>query len=708
MSKLKIRRGPQANLSNIVLDDGEFALTTDNPQRLYVGIGGQKILLANANALGDMLKSIYDTDNDGIVDQAEKVEWSGVINKPGSFTPPVATPNVLGGIKVGSNLSATADGILSGNSNPESFIPKSERFVIANGQTTFNLTKGYYTPGSLAWSIYGFQQPKESITEISGTSFSIPSGLANGTEFEVQYIQTVNLEPYPYHKDEHLPGGADDLGLKPVALSGSYNDLSNRPTSMPANGGTASLLGNAVEVANYNTLAPSAIAQGSITPIKAQSSANSPWPNTTSGFLIQSNSVDSFHILIFRSGGDGWAYRSWYQGTWGAWRIWSTFDGNYNNLSNKPTSLPANGGNADTLNGKTGSYYDIPFVVGSQTVSTHAWVGVASELEALTDGLTIRYWLPTSGNGNNVTLDLTLKGGGTTGAIPCYYGGTSRLTTHFSAGMLIILTYVVNRSINGTLYTGWFAQANYDSNTYDRTAWWNNITAGAPIYDYKLLMQGADGKFYPLTLETGTGTTKTISTQEFLINAPILFYNSTTDIALNGVTSNVYTEIPTTALNYTANQASWVSQKPIYLKGTVNANGNFVLDNTSYTSFMTQDLPTTEDGFVYIMLGYMYATTGLRLMNYHPMYEFRNGKLRPYDGLKDELASKANLASPTFTGTPKAPTPVTSDNSTNIATTAFVKAQGYITSAGSGAKITTALIEPGTYGPGDFWYKEIV
>lgn len=36
------------------------------------------------------------------------------------------------------------------------------------------------------------------------------------------------------------------------------------------------------------------------------------------------------------------------------------------------------------------------------------------------------------------------------------------------------------------------------------------------------------------------------------------------------------------------------------------------------------------------------------------------------------LLFKANLASPTFTGTPAAPTPAVSDNSTKIATTAFV------------------------------------
>lgn len=44
-------------------------------------------------------------------------------------------------------------------------------------------------------------------------------------------------------------------------------------------------------------------------------------------------------------------------------------------------------------------------------------------------------------------------------------------------------------------------------------------------------------------------------------------------------------------------------------------------------------------------------------------------------------ASYASLDSPTFTGDPKAPTPATGDNDTSIATTAFVKAQSYITSS---------------------------
>lgn len=42
--------------------------------------------------------------------------------------------------------------------------------------------------------------------------------------------------------------------------------------------------------------------------------------------------------------------------------------------------------------------------------------------------------------------------------------------------------------------------------------------------------------------------------------------------------------------------------------------------------------------------------------------------------VKAVLAAYAPLASPTFTGDPKAPTPVSTDNDTSIATTAFVKA----------------------------------
>ena len=58
-------------------------------------------------------------------------------------------------------------------------------------------------------------------------------------------------------------------------------------------------------------------------------------------------------------------------------------------------------------------------------------------------------------------------------------------------------------------------------------------------------------------------------------------------------------------------------------------------------------------------------------------------------------ASKADLASPAFTGNPTAPTPLTADNDTSIATTAFVKAQGYTTNTGT---VTSVAVSGGTTG----------
>jgi hypothetical protein len=49
--------------------------------------------------------------------------------------------------------------------------------------------------------------------------------------------------------------------------------------------------------------------------------------------------------------------------------------------------------------------------------------------------------------------------------------------------------------------------------------------------------------------------------------------------------------------------------------------------------------------------------------------------------VSSQLASYALLASPTLTGTPNSTTPSTSDNSTRIATTAYVQAQNYLVSS---------------------------
>ncbi|AWO73874.1 MULTISPECIES: hyaluronate lyase N-terminal domain-containing protein [Geobacillus] len=84
---IKIRRGTESQLP--VLDVGELGFCTDT-NKLYIGTPNGNQLLVAAQSVGDMLKSIYDTDYDGKVDAAEtadSVPWSGVTGKPTTFPP---------------------------------------------------------------------------------------------------------------------------------------------------------------------------------------------------------------------------------------------------------------------------------------------------------------------------------------------------------------------------------------------------------------------------------------------------------------------------------------------------------------------------------------------------------------------------------------------------------------------------------------------
>lgn len=115
---------------------------------------------------------------------------------------------------------------------------------------------------------------------------------------------------------------------------------------------------------------------------------------------------------------------------------------------------------------KANSVAGIPFISGTQTAATAAWTGTAPTIPALFDGLTINYWLPYNSSAN-VTLNLTLNDGSTTGAVNVYYSGNTRLGYQYTAGNVITLTYRTNVPIAGssTKYTGWWANANYDTNS---------------------------------------------------------------------------------------------------------------------------------------------------------------------------------------------------------------------------------------------------
>lgn len=88
------------------LEYGELAINYADGKLFFKNASNAIQEVGGGSGSGDMLKSIYDTDNDGIVDEAAAVDWSGITSIPGSFTPSAHT-HVISDV---TNLQTTLDG----------------------------------------------------------------------------------------------------------------------------------------------------------------------------------------------------------------------------------------------------------------------------------------------------------------------------------------------------------------------------------------------------------------------------------------------------------------------------------------------------------------------------------------------------------------------------------------------------------------------
>ncbi len=170
------------------LGDGEVLVTIDVP---------------TPSGSGDMYKSVYDTNNDGIIDVAENVSWSGVTNKPSSYPPDSHThddryyteielttsgqasvhwgnitnvPSIVGGSGIGE---APLDGITYGRCNGEWV--ESVSGLSTAGDDTCLLSDGigntywgyplFYVneeDGNPSGGVFGLIFPNNTVTMISG------------------------------------------------------------------------------------------------------------------------------------------------------------------------------------------------------------------------------------------------------------------------------------------------------------------------------------------------------------------------------------------------------------------------------------------------------------------------------------------------------------------------------------------------------------
>ena len=223
------------------------------------------------------------------------------ITIPEAYVLPVANQNTLGGIKVGAGLSITADGILSATGGGTADSVNWENVV---GKPTFATVA---TTGS-----YNDLTDKP----------TIPTAYTHPATHPASMI----------------------TGLSTVATSGSYADLTNKPT-IPT---VTNDLTNALK-SNYDTAYTHS--QSAHAPSNAEANVQADWNVTDTGSDAYIKNKPTIPAA--------YTHPTSHPASMITGLAKVATSGSYNDLSNKPTiptipsSLPANGGNANTVGGYT-------------------------------------------------------------------------------------------------------------------------------------------------------------------------------------------------------------------------------------------------------------------------------------------------------------------------------------------------------------------
>ncbi len=208
--------------------------------------------LGNAG-YGDMMRSTYDKNGDGIVDRtkvADSVPWSGITERPSTFTPSEHThndkANVIATYNSGEDPNTTTNQLLlTMHSNcPESgywyivtlFYSSldSSRFQIAykyNGNPRIYFRLKYFgdndwKPWAKIWDSNSFD-PNTKVDKVSGKQLSAEDYTTT------EKTKLANIE-YGANNYKHPATHPVDMivGLHPIAKNGNYNELNGKPIKL--------------------------------------------------------------------------------------------------------------------------------------------------------------------------------------------------------------------------------------------------------------------------------------------------------------------------------------------------------------------------------------------------------------------------------------------------------------------------------------------
>lgn len=230
---------------------------------------------------------------------------------------------------------------------------------------------------------------------------------------------------------------------------------------------------------------------------------------------------------------------------------------------------------------------------------------------------------------------------------------SSFATTNWNTLTTPSTTLVKATSATVSITDGWFLEYQYqDGNDPNYQHRGNEIyqkSINNNMGRYQIVLTNRNGEIFPInSTNNSTSTSKTtFTTASFAPEAKILYYNSTTEYTTNqnwSSGSNFYDQHNNVDLRYSFNISSSVNKLttylPVYLVAVPQADGQFKLyygaNGTTYAACLTQTLPTTDDGLVYIMLGVARSTYQINMWLNKPIYWYKGGAIREYiNGVAD-------------------------------------------------------------------------
>ncbi len=277
----------------------------------------------------------------------------------------------------------------------------------------------------------------------------------------------------------------------------------------------------------------------------------------------------------------------------------------------------------------------IPYGSVDDTSTATAFTATVPGITALRNGvcMMLHNGVVTSASGFTININ-------NLGAKPTYNNMTlaTRDTTMFNINYTMLMIY--NEDLddgNG----GWWLYRGYYTNTdtIGYTIRTNSLTLpmDSVTYRYRILFTSTDGtRFIPSNNSSSTNATASRTVVQTPIDpfGRIVYYGTTASVTAGNRPGAAYLfEQHVMSLGYSFNRTgaalTLTTYKPVWLKTAPQTDGSVIIDST--TPYV-QDLPTTEDGKVYIYLGVAYSATQIEMTLQHPVKHYKDGAIRNWWG----------------------------------------------------------------------------